>query len=415
MSRSCQRATFSSPTSALARSTRARPQMRSHTIGFRLCGIADDPFWPAANGSNASRTSVRCRWRISSREPVERRRRRRRSRDRSAACRSRATTWVATSSRSRPAPGGPTPRRGDRCWRRRPRRPTACRRGRRRAPASSRARPRRSSIGQPSSFSPNVVGSACTPWVRPIVGVWRCSSARARSAASTASMPSSRSRPASRELERQRRVDDVGRREAVVEPARRARPDLLGDRLGEREHVVVGAVLDLADPGDVDARPLAHGRDRVGRHDAQLGPARHRRDLNVQPPGEPALVRPDGAHGGTGIAGDQSGPILSRREEVTRRPRLVGHLIVSRRSTQMSRITRIVPTTVLTVAALALVAPAAQAKPLTSGARTAARAARPAARTTSSPIVRVDPGRARVTRRSAPLSSRPATSRSRTR
>ena len=46
--------------------SRARPQMRSHTIGFRLCGIAEDPFWPAANGSNASRTSVRWRWRISS-------------------------------------------------------------------------------------------------------------------------------------------------------------------------------------------------------------------------------------------------------------------------------------------------------------------------------------------------------------
>ena len=99
--------------------------------------------------------------------------------------------------------------------------------------------------------------------------------------------------------------------------------DLLGDRLGEGQHVVVRAILDLADAGDIDARPLAHGRDRVGRHDSELGPARHRRDLNVQPPGEPALVRPDGAHGGTGIAGDQSGAILSKGEEDTRRPRLV--------------------------------------------------------------------------------------------
>ena len=39
--------------------------MRSQTIGLRLCGIADAPFWPTANGSSASRTSLRCRWRIS--------------------------------------------------------------------------------------------------------------------------------------------------------------------------------------------------------------------------------------------------------------------------------------------------------------------------------------------------------------
>ncbi len=194
------------------------------------------------------------------------------------------------------------------------------------------------------------------------------------------------------ELERQSRVDDVGRREPVVKPAS-VLTHLLGDGLGEREHVMVGAILDLADPGHVDAGPLAHGRDRVGRHDAQLGPARHRRDLNVQPPGEPALVRPDGAHGGTGIAGDQSGSTLSRREEVARRPRLVRHLIVSRRSTQMSRITRIVPTAVLTVAALALVAPAAQAKPYvgpSGGVRGLDR--RPERRQPDRPL---DPGRSR--------------------
>ena len=46
MSRSCQSATFSSPTWALPRRTRARPQMRSQTTGLRLCGIALEPFWP---------------------------------------------------------------------------------------------------------------------------------------------------------------------------------------------------------------------------------------------------------------------------------------------------------------------------------------------------------------------------------
>ena len=66
MSRSCQSATFSRPTTAAARTTRARPQIRSATTGFRLCGIADEPFWPLPNGSCTSATSVRARWRISS-------------------------------------------------------------------------------------------------------------------------------------------------------------------------------------------------------------------------------------------------------------------------------------------------------------------------------------------------------------
>ena len=65
MSRSCQSGTFSKAACAFDRSTRARPDICSQVIGFRLCGMADEPFWPVANGSAASRTSVRCRWRIS--------------------------------------------------------------------------------------------------------------------------------------------------------------------------------------------------------------------------------------------------------------------------------------------------------------------------------------------------------------
>ena len=40
--------------------------MRSATTGFRLCGIAEEPFWPRPNGSCTSPTSVRARWRTSS-------------------------------------------------------------------------------------------------------------------------------------------------------------------------------------------------------------------------------------------------------------------------------------------------------------------------------------------------------------
>ena len=71
--------------------------MRSVVIGLRLCGIALEPFWPARNGSSTSRTSVRCRWRISVAK---------RSRPApasaiacsSSAWRSRGTTWVETGS-----------------------------------------------------------------------------------------------------------------------------------------------------------------------------------------------------------------------------------------------------------------------------------------------------------------------------
>ena len=58
--------------------------------------------------------------------------------------------------------------------------------------------PRSSSNAQPASFSPKVVGSACTPCVRPICSVARCSSARATTTANARSIPSRISVPASR-------------------------------------------------------------------------------------------------------------------------------------------------------------------------------------------------------------------------
>ena len=66
MSRSCHSATFSSAAIALPRTSRASPTICSQPIGLRLCGIADEPFWPLANGSSTSPISVFCRPRISS-------------------------------------------------------------------------------------------------------------------------------------------------------------------------------------------------------------------------------------------------------------------------------------------------------------------------------------------------------------
>ena len=66
MSRSCQRALFSNAAPALARTSRASPTICSQPIGLRLCGMADEPFWPLANGSSTSPISVFCSPRISS-------------------------------------------------------------------------------------------------------------------------------------------------------------------------------------------------------------------------------------------------------------------------------------------------------------------------------------------------------------
>ena len=65
ISRSCHSVTFSSAGTTAARTTRASPVRFSDSTGFRLCGIALLPFCPAWKNSSASRTSLRCRCRIS--------------------------------------------------------------------------------------------------------------------------------------------------------------------------------------------------------------------------------------------------------------------------------------------------------------------------------------------------------------
>ena len=149
-------------------------------IGLRLWGIADEPFWPAPNGSSTSRTSVRCRLRTS------------------------------VAKRSRPAPASATAessRRAGRAGRPAWRRPRAAARaspspgldrGRHRGVGADRAREladrdaarrprsrlrlRSASKAKPARRSPKVVGSAWTPWVRPTQRCRACSSARATSA-----------------------------------------------------------------------------------------------------------------------------------------------------------------------------------------------------------------------------------------
>jgi len=142
--------------------------------------MAEEPFWRSPNGSSASRTSVRIRWRIStailSMVPPSTA-----SAHTSAACRSRCTTWFATgsgssdsvasalvsSSASRCASVPMAPLNL----------PTA-------QPASAccrRSSPRPSSSDHTRHLSPNVIGSPCTPCERPTMGVrrWRWASAHA--------------------------------------------------------------------------------------------------------------------------------------------------------------------------------------------------------------------------------------------
>ena len=81
---------------------RARPVRFSVSTGLRLCGMAEEPFWPGEKYSSASSTSVRCRWRISVAS---------RSSDEAMtpsvakymAWRSRGITWVETGSGVRPS------------------------------------------------------------------------------------------------------------------------------------------------------------------------------------------------------------------------------------------------------------------------------------------------------------------------
>ena len=114
MSRSCQRATDSIEATAWPRTRRASPHRFSDRIGFFLCGIALEPFCPAAKPSSASPTSVRCQCltpraicsiavAASARAAI------------TSAWRSRATTWLAAGSgRSPSSPSAAASMAGDR-------------------------------------------------------------------------------------------------------------------------------------------------------------------------------------------------------------------------------------------------------------------------------------------------------------
>ena len=212
--------------------------MRSATTGLRLCGIADEPFWPRPNGSITSRTSVRARCRTSvanrSSDDGEQRERGEKlgmtvARNDLGCGRLRARGRAARKRAARPR--GRRRRRRRRCRR-------ACRRACPRARAPDAARSRSSSNAQPASFAPKVVGSAWTPCVRPTIDRGAVLLAPADDAPRARVEPGEDQRARLAHLERERGVEHVGRRETVVQPAP-GRPDLLGYRVDEGRDVVL--------------------------------------------------------------------------------------------------------------------------------------------------------------------------------
>ena len=288
MSRSCHSATFSTAALALPRSTRARPVMRSDVIGLRLCGIALEPFCAGAK-------RLLDLAHLGALEVADLRRERSSPAPASAiACsswawRSRATTCVETGSRCSPSRAST---RSSNCGEVAAYVPTApeiaptatCAIAR-----SSRSTLRRASIAKPASFSPNVVGSACTPCVRPMQTVSTCSRARCESASASSRAPVRTISPAARSC-RPGCVEHVAERQAEVNPAAGVAGGLAED-VDERRQVVVGRALALVDGVDGERRAADRVELLLRRPVHRLA----RRDLDAAPRLHARLVGPERA------------------------------------------------------------------------------------------------------------------------
>ena len=109
--------------------------------------------------------------------------------------------------------------------------------------------------------------------------------------------------------EREGGVENVGRGEAVVEPAP-FRPELGSDGVHERRDVVVRRPLELRDPfGRGDSCALANRPGTRNGNRANLRPCVDDGELDVQPALEPGLVGPDPGHVGSGVASDHRGDL----------------------------------------------------------------------------------------------------------
>ena len=234
---------------------RARPVRFSVSTGLRLCGIAEEPFWPAEKNSSASSTSVRCRWRISvaSRSIEEATTP---SVAKNIAWRSRGITWVETGSGARPIAFGDmrldaridlgegADRAGDRA-------------GRDLLARGDQALAGAGELG---------IGVGELEAERRRLGVDAVAAADGRrhlvlegallQRGQQPSRSAIRRSAARRQLHGEAGVEHVGRGHALVHEARLGADDL-GQMGQEGDDVVLGLALDLVDARDVEGRVLA--------------------------------------------------------------------------------------------------------------------------------------------------------------
>ena len=118
------------------------------------------------------------------------------------------------------------------------------------------------------------------------------------------------------QLQRLRRVDHVGRCQAVVQPARvLGRVDVFGDRGREGDHVVPDLGFDLVDAFDGEVAAVANSVGGRLRYEAGGGQRLRCGGFDSQPAAILILIGPDAAHLFAGVAGDHRGPELERRFE----------------------------------------------------------------------------------------------------
>ena len=106
------------------------------------------------------------------------------------------------------------------------------------------------------------------------------------------------------DLQRLRRIHHIVRRQPVMQPARLG-TNLLRNRRGKGDHVVLYFRFDLLDALDVEIAALADRLRCFHRNKAVLGEDFTRDGLHLQPGAEFAFVGPDAAHGRAGITRDQ--------------------------------------------------------------------------------------------------------------
>ena len=157
----------------------------------------------------------------------------------------------------------------------------------------TRSRSRCSSAYHSASLRPNVIGSACTPWVRPIIGVRRCSSARSATAAISAGEVLDDQVAGLAHLDApapcRRRRRRSGRSAASAPPGPTCSATAVVNAMTSCCVICsISSMRAMSNAGLV--AQLARG---IGRHDAGLGHGVGGRELDVEPGLVAALLAPD--------------------------------------------------------------------------------------------------------------------------